>query len=123
MDILSIAAGGAIGAISRFYLGNLISRVIGSALPYGTFVINIIGCFFMGFFMTLIMERNLLAADWRLFLCVGVLGGFTTFSSFGYETLMLLQEGRLIDTLAYACGSVILGLTSALFGTLLAKLI
>lgn len=70
MQILSIALGGALGAVSRYCLGNFVSRIIGSALPYGTFVINIIGCFFMGLLMTFIVERNMMSQAWRLFLCV-----------------------------------------------------
>ena len=123
MELLSIAAGGALGAVSRFCLGNLISRIIGSALPYGTFVINIVGCFFMGLIMTMIIERGMLSAAWRLLLCVGFLGGFTTFSSFGYETLMLLQEEKIFAALAYVGGSIILGLMSAALGVAVGKLL
>ena len=121
MHIFSIALGGALGAVSRYYFGNVISRMIGCALPYGTFSINVIGCFFMGLLMTLIIERNLLPAEWRLFLCVGFLGGFTTFSSFGYEALMLLQEDRYAVALAYMGGSMFLGLIAAALGVVLAK--
>lgn len=123
MQILSVALGGALGAVSRYYLGNVISRSIGSSLPYGTFVINVVGCFFMGLLMTLIIERNILPAAWRLFLCVGFLGGFTTFSSFGYETLMLLQESRYFEALAYIGGSMALGLIAAALGVALAKML
>ena len=121
MHIFSIALGGALGAVSRYYFGNVISRMIGGALPYGTFSINVIGCFFMGLLITLIIERNLLPAEWRLFLCVGFLGGFTTFSSFGYEALMLLQEDRYAVALAYMGGSMFLGLIAAALGVVLAK--
>lgn len=123
MELLSIAAGGALGAVSRFCLGNFISRIIGRALPYGTFVINIVGCFFMGLIMTMIIERGMLSAAWRLLLCVGFLGGFTTFSSFGYETLMLLQEEKIVAALAYVGGSIILGLMSAALGVAVGKLL
>ena len=67
MEILSVAVGGALGAVCRYLLGNFISRMSGSALPWGTFAINIIGCFCMGLLMTLIVERGLLPAAWRLF--------------------------------------------------------
>lgn len=121
MEIVGIAVGGALGAVSRFLLGNYISKVSGSSLPLGTFAINIIGCFAMGFLMTLIVERQLLSAAWRLLLCVGFLGGFTTFSSFGYEGLMLLTEGRLLAALVYTFGSVGAGIIGAGVGALLAK--
>ena len=109
------------GAVSRFLLGNAASKALGSALPYGTFVINVLGCFAMGLLMTLIVDREILPAAWRLFLCVGFLGGFTTFSSFGYETLMLFAEGRLLAVLAYVGGSVGLGLVAAAAGVLCAR--
>ena len=121
MEIISVAVGGALGAVCRYLLGNFISRASGSALPWGTFAINIIGCFCMGLLMTLIVDREILPAAWRLFLCVGFLGGFTTFSSFGYETLMLLMEGRLLAVLAYVGGSVGLGLVAAAAGVLCAR--
>lgn len=121
MNLLIIALGGALGAVSRFLLGNGVSRALGSALPYGTFVINIVGCFAMGLLMTIIVDREMLPAAWRLFLCVGFLGGFTTFSSFGYEALMLLTEGRLLAALAYVGGSVVLGLVAAATGVLCAR--
>lgn len=121
LNLLIIALGGALGAVSRFLLGNGVSRALGSALPYGTFVINIVGCFAMGFLMTIIVDREMLPAAWRLFLCVGFLGGFTTFSSFGYEALMLLTEGKLLAVLAYVGGSVVLGLVAAAAGVLCAR--
>ena len=121
LNLLIIALGGALGAVSRFLLGNGLSRALGSALPYGTFVINIVGCFAMGLLMTIIVDREMIPAAWRLFLFVGFLGGFTTFSSFGYEALMLLTEGRMLAALAYAGGSVVLGLVAAAAGVLCAR--
>ena len=109
------------GAVSRFLLGNAVSKTLGSALPYGTFVINVLGCFAMGLLMTIIVDRELLPASWCLFLCVGLLGGFTTFSSFAYEGLMLLNEGRLLAVLTYVGGSVGLGLVAAAAGVLCAR--
>ena len=103
MEIISVAVGGALGAVCRYLLGNFISRASGSALPWGTFAINIIGCFCMGLLMTLIVERGLLPAAWRLFLCVGLLGGFTTFSSFAFEAAGLIRDGAWLA----ACGHLI----------------
>ena len=121
MNLVLIALGGALGAVSSFLLGNAVSKAIGSALPYGTFVVNVIGCFAMGLLMTIIVDRELLPASWCLFLCVGLLGGFTTFSSFAYEGLMLLNEGRLLAVLTYVGGSVGLGLVAAAAGVLCAR--
>ena len=121
MNLVLIALGGALGAVSRFLVGNAVSKAIGSALPYGTFVVNVMGCFAMGLLMTIIVDRELLPASWCLFLCVGLLGGFTTFSSFAYEGLMLLNEGRLLAVLTYVGGSVGLGLVAAAAGVLFAR--
>lgn len=123
MSILAVALGGALGAVCRYLLGNAVSKAVGSALPWGTFFINLSGCFAMGLLMTLIVERELLPAAWRLFLCVGLLGGFTTFSSFGYEALMLLLEGNIAAAAGYAGGSVILGMLAAGAGVLAARLV
>ncbi|MGM9529582.1 MAG: fluoride efflux transporter CrcB [Phascolarctobacterium sp.] len=121
MSLVIVALGGALGAVSRFLMGNAISKAVGSALPYGTFGINVVGCFAMGLLMTVIVDRELLPVAWRLFLCVGFLGGFTTFSSFSYEALMLLTEGRLLAALTYVGGSILLGLTAAAVGVLCAR--
>lgn len=123
MQLLLVALGGALGAVSRFWLGNLFGKVISGAWPWGTFIINVTGCFAMGFLMTLITEREVLPAAWRLFLCVGLLGGFTTFSSFGYEVLGLLASGQIAEALAYAGGSVLLGLIAAGIGVFCARFI
>ena len=123
MELFIVALGGALGAVCRYLAGNAISKAVGSALPWGTFLINLGGCFAMGLLMTVIVERELLPAAWRLFLCVGLLGGFTTFSSFGYETLMLLAEGNILAAAGYAGGSVVLGLVAAGVGVLAARAI
>ena len=122
MEILSVAVGGALGAVCRYLLGNFISRMSGSALPWGTFAINIIGCFCMGLLMTLIVERGLLPSVWRLFLCVGLLGGFTTFSSFSLEVLKLFESGRLNEAFAYLLCSILGGVLAVWGGFALARL-
>lgn len=121
MQILTVALGGAMGAVSRFLVGNVVSKALGSAWPYGTFIINIVGCFCMGILMTVIAERQLLPAAWRLFLCVGFLGGFTTFSSFGYEAISLINQGKLLEALGYVGGSVLLGLVAAAIGVCIGR--
>lgn len=123
MELIGIALGGALGAVCRYLFGNLITRMMGSSLPWGTFIINVVGCFFMGVLMTLIVERQLLPAAWRLFLCVGLLGGFTTFSSFGYEGLTLLLQGNLAAAFGYVGGSIFLGLVAVGVGVLVARAI
>ena len=121
MEILSVAVGGALGAVCRYLLGNFIGRMSGSALPWGTFAINIIGCFCMGLLMTLIVERGLLPAVWRLFLCVGLLGGFTTFSTFSNDGLMLIKQGFYGLFALYTLLSILLGFFAVLGGSILGK--
>jgi len=123
MDIILVALGGACGAVSRYLVGNVVGKTLGSALPYGTLVINVVGCFFMGLLMTAIVEKQILPPAARLLLCVGFLGGFTTFSSFGYETFALLTSGKLGVALGYAGGSVILGILAAACGVYAARLV
>lgn len=123
MQIITVALGGAMGAVSRFLVGNIVGKALGSAWPYGTFIINIVGCFCMGVLMTVIVERQLLPAAWRLFLCVGFLGGFTTFSSFGYETISLINNGKLLEAIAYVSGSVLLGLLAAAIGVYVGRVV
>lgn len=123
MQIITVALGGAMGAVSRFLVGNIVGKALGSAWPYGTFIINIVGCFCMGVLMTVIVERQLLPAAWRLFLCVGFLGGFTTFSSFGYETISLINNGKLVEAFAYVGGSVLLGLLATAIGVYVGRVV
>ena len=127
----------------RYLAGNAAVKYFNPQLPYGTFIINISGCFLIGLLMTLIVDKGLLPPVWRLFLCVGVLGGFTTFSSFGYEVYTLFAEGNLACALLYAalscytlfaegnlaCAllyaalSCLLGVLAAAFGVLAIKLL
>ena len=120
---LYIAIGGAFGAVLRYLAGNAAVKYFNPQLPYGTFIINISGCFLMGLLMTLIVDKGLLPPVWRLFLCVGVLGGFTTFSSFGYEVYTLFAEGNLACALLYAALSCLLGVLAAAFGVLAVKIL
>ena len=117
-----IGLGGALGAMLRFVLGNSLTKVLGGNWPYGTFVINLAGCFLMGVLMTIIVERGLLPPIWRMFLCVGLLGGFTTFSSFGFEGFTLLVEGRLVESIFYIGGSLICGLLAVTMGVIAARM-
>ncbi|MBQ9763726.1 MAG: fluoride efflux transporter CrcB [Phascolarctobacterium sp.] len=123
LDLIVVAIGGAVGSVSRYLLGNYISKNYHGSYPIGTFFINIVGCFLMGLFMSSLIQKEIVDTTWRLFLCVGLLGGFTTFSSFGYEALTMLSNGKLMMAGMYAGCSVVAGLFAALTGMLAAKML
>lgn len=121
--LLLVGAGGGLGAVLRFLAGGLVHRFLPASFPYGTFLINVSGCFGIGFLAGLVEERFLLGPGARLFWMVGVLGGYTTFSTFGYETLVLLRGGSQAAALANAAGQVVLGLTAVAAGTVAARVL
>lgn len=114
---LLVALGGALGSVLRWLTTEWISRCTpASAFPWGTLVVNALGSFMIGAIMTLSTERSALGPELRLLLVTGVLGGFTTFSAYSYETLALLRGGQLVAGGLYALGSVALGLVAAFAG-------
>src|SRR5215470_4814060 len=90
---LVVGAGGFLGSAARYLLQGFVYRYLPSDFPYATFIINVTGCYAIGFLGVLAQEMFLIGPTARLFLMVGVLGGYTTFSSFGYETMELLRQG------------------------------
>ena len=119
---LLVGTGGFIGSVSRYALGGLAQRLAPEALfPWGTLAVNVIGCLLIGFVASLGETKGWLGAGGRAFLLVGILGGFTTFSSFGYETWSLFRDGQLGFGLANACANMVLGLLAVLLGVALAR--
>ncbi|MEY3666533.1 MAG: hypothetical protein RL572_73 [Pseudomonadota bacterium] len=118
---LAVAMGGALGALSRYWLMLWIGSLAGTRLPWGTALVNVLGSVAIGLLYVLISERLLLSEQWRGLLVVGYLGAFTTFSTFSLDTLLLLQEGRWLAALGYVAGSVLLCLTGAWLGMLLMR--
>ena len=92
IESIIIFIGGGIGSVLRYWLSRFTNNYIGSNFPYGTLAVNILGCFIIGLFMTLFAERFLVNPRLRLLLTVGFLGGLTTFSTFSYESFMLIEE-------------------------------
>ena len=92
-QLLLVAAGGGLGSVLRFLAGQGIQASLGKAFPYGTLFVNVSGSFAIGVLFVVIMERAMLPPEWRAFLIVGVMGGYTTFSSFSLETVSLLARG------------------------------
>lgn len=118
--VLLVALGGALGASTRYLLGMWIQTRVGSDFPWGTFVINVTGSFLIGLVLGLV-NAGTLSAEARLFLAVGVLGGYTTFSSFSYETLELLGDGNIQAFLFNAIGQLVAGLLAVYLGIVLSR--
>lgn len=92
-------------------------------LPYGTLAVNVLGCLIIGFLGELTESRNLFSPELRMFVFIGLLGGFTTFSTFGYETMKLMQSGEALYSFSNIFFQVVLGLAAVWLGIILAKLI
>lgn len=111
MNVLLVGAGGALGAMARYGVGGLVHRSPALAgFPYGTLTVNLLGCLLIGLGAGLADARQAFTPEARLFLFVGVLGGFTTFSSFGYETIALLRDHEVLRAGLNAGISVVAGL-------------
>jgi fluoride exporter len=120
---IAISLGAIAGALSRYYLTLWFAQRFGTAFPYGTFFINLTGCFAMGFFVTFSLERLVtIPPEVRLMVTTGFLGAYTTFSTYGLESLTLLRDGNFTVTSFYWGGSAILGIISVQLGVILAHL-
>lgn len=120
--ILLIAVGGAMGGVARYLLTNYFTRIFPSLFPYGTFIINVLGCLLIGVFSALSEHFNF-TSEWRIFLTTGLCGGFTTFSAFAYENIKLLQTDQYFTFVTYAIGSFVSGLIAVLIGIFLIKVV
>lgn len=116
---LVVLAGAGLGGLARYVAGLWIMGKYGGRFPLGTLVINVTGSFLIGILMTLLTERFQPHPNWRLFLVVGILGGYTTFSSFEYETFQAVRDGARFMALAYVMGSVLLGYLGVWLGAVL----
>jgi CrcB protein len=108
--IALVAAGGAIGSVARYVFSTFVLRVSGPFLPAATFAVNLIGCVIFGAIAGAAEQRLALTPEARLFLLVGVLGGFTTFSSYAFESVALIQRGQLVFASVNIVGQVVAGL-------------
>ena len=121
-EYILIFLGGGIGASARYWLGGLVHERLGSAFPYGTLAVNVLGCLLIGILMSTMEERFLASPQLRLFLTIGILGGFTTFSSFSYETIALLRGGEMLNAGLNVSAGIIACLSGTWLGVQLGKL-
>lgn len=121
MKYLLILMGGGAGSLARYLAGSAIMARYGGRFPVGTMAINVTGSFLIGFTMTVLTERLSPNPHWRLLLVVGFLGGYTTFSSFEWETYSAVREGGFWIGLANVVGSVVLGYAAVWLGAQLAR--
>jgi CrcB protein len=121
LQALAIAGGGAIGALMRFYASTGIYALFGRGFPYGTLFVNVSGSIVMGFLYVLFLERLEISPEMRAALLVGVLGAFTTFSTFSLETLNLMENGEMMKAMMNILLSVFLCLAGAWLGVLFGR--
>jgi CrcB protein len=119
--IMLVAIGGASGSVARYLTGIAMTRWLGTAFPWGTITVNIVGSFAIGLLAELVARKLSAPMEMRLLLVVGFLGGFTTFSSFSLDTLSLFEKGEGLAALAYVGASVILSLAAAFGGLALGR--
>jgi fluoride exporter len=119
--ILLVASGGAIGSVLRYLTGLAMTRLLGVAFPYGTLVVNVVGGLLMGMFIEVLTRRFEGSAELRLFVAIGILGGFTTFSSFSLDVVSLWQRGEAASAALYVLMSVILSISAVFLGLWLAR--
>ncbi len=111
-----VGLGGFLGANARYLLGGWVAAHYGAAFPYGTFVINVTGSFILGFFLAFGQDRAWVAPTARLMFAVGFVGAYTTFSTFEYETIRLVQEREMFLAAVYMLGSVVTGAAATIAG-------
>ncbi|MBO1520178.1 fluoride efflux transporter CrcB [Oceanisphaera pacifica] len=106
-NLLIIALGGALGAVLRFGITDIMARALGRTFPYGTLTVNVLGSLIMGSVFVLVQQQVLHENSWRPFLMVGMLGALTTFSSFSLDSLLLLEQGQWLKAMLNVCLNVV----------------
>lgn len=115
-ELAVIAAGGALGAMGRYGLSLWVDRRLGAGFPHGTLVVNVLGCLALGALLAYVEDIGGFSPRWRLFLATGLLGAFTTFSTFGYETVVLARDGEWTAALGNVALNVVVGLAAVTTG-------
>jgi len=120
-QVLAIAAGGALGSVLRFWMSGWVSGMLGRGFPYGTLLVNISGSLLMGFLYVALIEKFNASAEWRAILLIGLLGGFTTFSSFSMETFNLIEDEEIFKALMNIILSVAVCLAATWLGVVVGR--
>ncbi|HXN64143.1 MAG TPA: fluoride efflux transporter CrcB [Candidatus Acidoferrales bacterium] len=120
---LLVAIGGALGSVLRFWAGGYITNRMGTRFPYGTFAVNVTASFLIGFIVTLMAEKAHWDANWRYLIPIGFIGGYSTFSTFEFESFRLLQDGEMILAAANLVGSVVCGFVSVWLGVITGRVV
>ena len=123
MQFVAVGVGALLGANLRFLVGNWAAERWGVDFPYGTFIVNVSGAFAVGLILAFMGERLGLSPLWRLFFVTGFLGGYTTFSSYAWEALVLAEEGAWVRAGVYVVGSNLVGFAGVWLGATLARLV
>lgn len=123
MHVLWIGIGGFLGANARYAFGRYIGHHLGIAFPWGTGIVNITGAFLIGVIFTILTDRVVDDPLWRQLVIIGFLGGYTTFSSFTFESVTMMQDGRWLPAVGYIVGSNVLGLLACFGGIWLVRTI
>ena len=118
---LLVAAGGVVGCVARYWLDGTVQRLVGPGFPAGTLVVNILGSLVIGLVMTLSIERGLLEDNLRILLTTGFCGGFTTMSTFSYETVALVREGERLLAFGNVAGTLIACMSAVWVGSVLGR--
>jgi fluoride exporter len=121
MRLTLIAIFGAVGTLLRYGIQGVVQVGTGTTFPWGTLLINLTGCFFLGLIGQLTLNRMMISPDWRVAITVGFFGGYTTFSSFGWETAKMLEDGEWLPATSYVAASVVIGLLLSVAGIRLAN--
>lgn len=121
--ILIVGAGGFIGSVMRYLVQIFIEKDLSTTFPWGTFVANITGSLIIGIVFGLAEKGDLLSSEWRMFLAVGICGGFTTFSSFAYNNLMMIKEQSFGQLLWNVGGSLFFGILAVYIGIIIVRMI
>ena len=122
MQYIAIGLGAMLGANLRFVVGNWAADLFGVDFPYGTLIVNVSGAFAIGVLLSFLGERIGISPMWRLFFATGFLGGYTTFSSYAWETLALVSAGEWVPAALYVIGSNVVGLFGVWLGTIVSRL-